>query len=128
MGASPIRVLLVEDDVQVLHLVEALMLEHRPQWEVVGRATDAETARASAVECDAIDVAIIDHGLPKSAGRELAFDLKFLIPTCTVVVFSGRAREFNLSADYYVVKPNWPKLEAVLDEIEQVHAHAAGGT
>jgi CheY-like chemotaxis protein/anti-sigma regulatory factor (Ser/Thr protein kinase) len=83
----PIRVLLVDDVVEVRRLVRT-SLRFRGGFEVVGEAADgAEAVRL--VEQLRPDVVVLDLGLPDIAGQEVLSRVRELSPGSKVVVFSG---------------------------------------
>ena len=83
----PIRVLLVDDVVEVRRLVRT-SLRFRGGFEVVGEAADgAEAVRLS--EQLRPDVVVLDLGLPDIAGSEVLTRIRAAVPAAKVVVFSG---------------------------------------
>ncbi len=83
----PIRVLLVDDVVEVRRLVRT-SLRFRGGFEVVGEAADG----AEAVELASRlypDIVVLDLGLPDLAGREVLVRIRETSPQSKVVVFSG---------------------------------------
>ena len=83
----PIRVLLVDDVVEVRRLVRT-SLRFRGGFEVVGEAADgAEAVRLA--ELMRPDVVVLDLGLPDIAGREVLSRVRDRAPQSKVVVFSG---------------------------------------
>lgn len=83
----PIRVLLVDDVVEVRRLVRT-SLRFRGGFEVVGEAGDG----AEAVHLAALlrpDVVVLDLGLPDIAGQELLVRIRTEVPSAKVVIFSG---------------------------------------
>src|SRR5437588_8786501 len=82
----PLRVLLVDDDADVLVMLQAVLTSRT--IDVVGLATSGEDAVrvASAI---APDVAVVDYMMPGLTGFETATRLKALRPDCMVVIFSA---------------------------------------
>jgi DNA-binding NarL/FixJ family response regulator len=83
----PIRVLLVDDVVEVRRLVRT-SLRFRGGFEVVGEAADGAGAVQLAAELRP-DVVVLDLGLPDIAGREVLSRVREMSPRSKVVVFSG---------------------------------------
>ena len=111
-GASPIRVLLIEDHQLVREGVK-LLLELEPDLAVVGEAADGEeglrlVARLAAER--AVDVVVADIGLPGLDGLELARRAKALAPEVPVVLLTMHDEDeylrgmLDAGADGYVLK------------------------
>lgn len=83
----PIRVLLVDDVVEVRRLVRT-SLRFRGGFEVVGEAADGAEAVRLAEQLRP-DVVVLDLGLPDIAGREVLSRVRQHAPQSKVVVFSG---------------------------------------
>lgn len=83
----PIRVLLVDDVVEVRRLVRT-SLRFRGGFEVVGEAADGAEAVRLAEQLRP-DVVVLDLGLPDIAGREVLSRVRAHAPQSKVVVFSG---------------------------------------
>lgn len=83
----PIRVLLVDDVVEVRRLVRT-SLRFRGGFEVVGEAADGAEAVRLAEQLRP-DVVVLDLGLPDIAGREVLSRVRDHAPESKVVVFSG---------------------------------------
>jgi CheY-like chemotaxis protein len=83
----PIRVLLVDDVVEVRRLVRT-SLRFRGGFEVVGEAADGAEAVLMAERLRP-DVVVLDLGLPDIAGREVLSRVRDHAPRSKVVVFSG---------------------------------------
>jgi len=87
LGAVTIRILLVDDVVDVRRLVRTA-LRFRGGFEVVGEAADGGEAVRLAGDLHP-DVVVLDLGLPDLAGREVLSRLREQSPKSKVVVFSG---------------------------------------
>lgn len=83
----PIRVLLVDDVVEVRRLVRT-SLRFRGGFEVVGEAEDGAGAVLLAAQLRP-DIVVLDLGLPDIAGREVLSRIRAEAPDTKVVVFSG---------------------------------------
>ena len=83
----PIRVLLVDDVVEVRRLVRTA-LRFRGGFQVVAEASDGTEAVRCAREL-VPDVVVLDLGLPDLAGREVLSRIRQASPTSKVVIFSG---------------------------------------
>lgn len=86
-SSVPIRVLLVDDVVEVRRLVRT-SLRFRGGFEVVGEAADGSDAVRLAAQLRP-DVVVLDLGLPDIAGREVLTRVREVSPGSKVVVFSG---------------------------------------
>jgi CheY-like chemotaxis protein len=116
----PVRVLLVDDVVEVRRLVRTA-LRFRGGFEVVGEASSG----AEAVQCAAErapDVIVLDLGLPDLAGHEVLGRLRAASPHTKIVVFSGNdASEHQLvegQVEGYVLKDT--QLDYLVDLLESV--------
>jgi CheY-like chemotaxis protein/anti-sigma regulatory factor (Ser/Thr protein kinase) len=87
VASVPIRVLLVDDVVEVRRLVRT-SLRFRGGFEVVGEAADGAEAVRLAEQLRP-DVVVLDLGLPDIAGREVLSRVRQHAPHSKVVVFSG---------------------------------------
>ena len=116
----PIRVLLVDDVVEVRRLVRT-SLRFRDGFEVVGEASDGAEAVALAGRLRP-DVVVLDLGLPDLAGREVLTRIREQAPEAKVVIFSGLEPEdtgwFDQDVSGYVVKD--ADLSYLVDLLESV--------
>jgi DNA-binding NarL/FixJ family response regulator len=87
MPAEQVRVLIV-DDQQIFVDALRLFLERDGRIDVVGVATDAETAIDLAVEHEA-DVVLMDITMPRMNGVDATRELLARRPSARVVVLSG---------------------------------------
>ncbi|KAB8169836.1 response regulator [Streptomyces sp. 3MP-14] len=104
---EPARVLIVEDEPNILELLTASL-------ELSGFATrGAPEASAALVAADAFtpDIAVVDVTLPGRSGLELVGDLRGVVPELPVLFLTARdtvqdrLAGFRAGADDYVTKP-----------------------
>lgn len=116
----PIRVLLVDDVVEVRRLVRT-SLRFRGGFEVVGEAADGAEAVRLAEQLRP-DVVVLDLGLPDIAGREVLTRVRASTPGSKIVVFSGLEnidREWiDQNAEGYLIKD--VDLSYLIDLLESV--------
>ena len=116
----PIRVLLVDDVVEVRRLVRT-SLRFRGGFEVVGEAADGAGAVRLAEQLRP-DVVVLDLGLPDIAGREVLSRVREQAPASKVVVFSGLETADRVwirnHAEGYVLKDS--DLGYLIDLLESV--------
>ncbi len=82
-----IRILLAEDHVVVRQGTRQL-LEHEPDFEIVGEAGDGEEAVRLAAQLKP-DVVIMDVAMPKLSGIEATKQIKAILPATIVLVLTG---------------------------------------
>jgi DNA-binding NarL/FixJ family response regulator len=116
----PIRVLLVDDVVEVRRLVRTA-LRFRGGFQVVAEASDGTEAVRCAAELTP-DVVVLDLGLPDLAGHEVLGRIREASPTSKVVIFSGGdASEHEWvegQVEGYVLKDT--QLDYLVDLLESV--------
>jgi DNA-binding NarL/FixJ family response regulator len=119
-----VRILLVDDFEPFRTFVRAL-LEPRPEWLVVGEASDGFEAVQMAGELQP-DLILLDIGLPSLSGIEAARQIRLLSPESKILFVSQHSlsdmvkEAFNLGAAGYVVKAHagselFAAVEAVLE-------------
>jgi two-component system, NarL family, response regulator DesR len=89
-----IRVLLADDE-DLIRTAVAALLELEPDLEVVAQAADGRAAVDTAL-AHRPDVAVIDLEMPKLDGIEVAGELASALPSCAVVILTGRGRPQHL--------------------------------
>src|SRR5258707_14024725 len=120
---SSVRVLVVEDHEPFRRFV-CSTLEKRPEWQIVGQASDGLEAVQKAEELQP-DLIVLDLGLPTLHGIEATRQIRKVAPECKILFVSQESsgdvvREaFSLGALGYVVKAHagselLPAVEAVL--------------
>ena len=100
-GATPLKILLVEDDDLIRWSTTELI---RQLGHSVIEAPDASQAIA-VLEMSAVDVLFTDIGLPDMSGEELAVRARELRPTIGVVFATGRDRAREMSGAFLLRKP-----------------------
>jgi DNA-binding NarL/FixJ family response regulator len=133
----PIRVLVVEDHLDCRKLVR-LLLQERPEWQIIFEASDGSEAVEKTVELRP-DLILLDIGLPKLNGIEAARRIRKHSPNSRIVFMSmdnspDVVREaLSTGAMGYVYKARiqsdlLPAIDAVLRGIEFFPSFAARKT
>lgn len=105
--SHPMRLLVVDDDLEVLSLLQRALERDRHQVVAVGTVEQARTALAEQV----IDVIVLDLALPDVNGVELCQELvrgRSTIPVLVLTAHSDvseRVRALNAGADDFLAKP-----------------------
>jgi two-component system response regulator DesR len=119
-----IRVLLADDE-ELIRVAVAALLGLEPDIEVVAQAADGRTAVESA-RAHRPDVAVVDLGMPRLDGIEVAAELHRVLPSCAVVILTGRGRPAQLqralAAGAKGFLPKGSPGGALADVIRRVHA------
>jgi DNA-binding NarL/FixJ family response regulator len=108
LEASTVRVLVV-DDYEPLRRFVCSTLDQRPDWQVIGEASDGLEAVRKAEELKP-DLIVLDIGLPSLNGIEVARRIRKLCPECKILFMSQESSvdvaqaAFSLGAMGYVVK------------------------
>jgi len=119
MNPRPLRVLLVDDDADVLVMLQAVLTSR--SLDVVGLATSGEDAERVAAAI-APDVAVVDYMMPGMTGLETAERIKGLRPQCVVIIFSALAEladrvEASPFVDRFMAKTDILALDEYLQEM-----------
>jgi two-component system NarL family response regulator len=91
MGSPPLKILLVEDD-ELFRLGLRVRLQQEPGFEVIAEAEDGETAIELAKH-HALDVVILDIGLPGIGGIETCRQLQQLHPSVSILVLTSHTQK-----------------------------------
>lgn len=89
-----IRVLLADDE-ELIRTAIAALLELEPDIEVVAQAADGRVA-VDAARAHRPDVAVIDLDMPALDGLQVTTELAAVLPSCAVVILTGRGRPSHL--------------------------------
>lgn len=120
MGTRSLRILLVDDEPDILLLLQTLL--STSSWEIVGKAADGEAALRIAEHIKP-DVAVIDYMMPGMHGLELASRLKEMYSDCEIVIFSAYALERetrdNPAVDRFLSKGDIDGLVPMLEDVAQ---------
>jgi signal transduction histidine kinase/ActR/RegA family two-component response regulator len=108
-GGVPLRILLVDDNVDAVHTLQLFLRSGGHRVEVAYSATDALELAKSFVP----EVCLLDIGLPDFDGNELARRLRMLPQAAgaTLIAMTGYGRQQDREAsmaagfDHYLVKP-----------------------
>jgi DNA-binding response OmpR family regulator len=129
----PLRILLVEDYPDCAAMTAAVLREYGHNVETV---PDGPTALA-ACRRERPDAVLLDIGLPRMSGHEVAKQLRaeFGVATPKLIAVTGYGRRSNhqLSAaagiDAHLVKPvDWRELHLMLGELERSKQEAVNGS
>jgi two-component system, NarL family, response regulator DesR len=119
-----IRVLLADDE-ELIRVAVAALLELEPDLEVVAQAASGRAAIESA-RAHRPDVAVVDLQMPDLDGIEVAAELRRALPSCAVVILTGRGRPAQLAraltAGAKGFLPKGSPGGALADVIRRVHA------
>ncbi|MBV8160359.1 MAG: response regulator [Acidimicrobiia bacterium] len=120
----PLRVLLVDDDANVLAMLQAVLTSRT--LDVVGLASNGEDAERVAAAI-APDVAVVDYMMPGLTGLQTATRIKAIHPQCIVVIFSALAdmaseAEDHPDVDRFVAKTDIAALDALIDDMRSARS------
>src|SRR6202011_2331734 len=105
---SPLRIL-IADDHEVVREGMRAMIEHEPDWEVCGIATNGQEAVDTAKKLKP-EVVVLDMTMPELDGLEALRQIKRALPNTEVVMFSAHHSEevieqlFDAGAKSYIQK------------------------
>jgi PAS domain S-box-containing protein len=123
-AARALRVLLIDDDPQVLRTLERILQQDGHEITAQARPQEAvDLFRAQAASGPAFDIVVTDLGMPHLDGQKVAAAVKAASPTTPVILLTGWGHALDLNAalpahvDRVLSKP--PKLadlrRAILD-------------
>ncbi len=118
-----IRVLLAEDE-ELIRVALAALLDLEGDLEVVAQAADGRAAVDAAL-AHRPDVAVVDLEMPSLDGLEVTAELIRALPSCAVVILTGRGRPQHLqralAAGAKGFLPKGASGGALADVIRRVH-------
>jgi two-component system, NarL family, response regulator DesR len=118
-----IRVLLADDE-ELVRVAVAALLALEDDLQVVAQAGDGRAAVAAAL-AHRPDVAVVDLQMPELDGLAVAAELHRVLPSCAVVVLTGRGRPAQLqralSAGAKGFLPKGSPGGALADVVRRVH-------
>jgi len=119
-----IRVLLADDE-DLIRVALAALLGLEPDLDVVAQASDGRAAVDAAL-AHRPDVAVVDLEMPALDGLEVTTELATALPSCAVVILTGRGRPPHLqpalAAGAKGFLPKGSPGGALADVIRRVHA------
>jgi len=107
---TEVRILVVDDFAPFRSYV-CRLLEGRSEWRIIGEAGDGDTALRMATELRP-DLILLDIGLPRLNGIEVAEQLATAVPSCRIVLVTSNCaldvvqKAFEIGAMAYVLKWN----------------------
>lgn len=107
------RVLLVDDDPDILDVLEITLLEENYE---ISKAMDGEEA-LKLIRSKPFDLILLDHNMPRMTGREVCAEIKkdILLRHIPILMVTGKGEVHDkvcgleAGADDYIVKPFEPK-------------------
>lgn len=119
-----IRVLLADDE-ELIRVAVAALLGLETDLEVVAQASDGRAAVTAAL-AHRPDVAVVDLEMPALDGLQVAAELATALPSCAVVILTGRGRpphlQRALAAGAKGFLPKGSPGGTLADVIRRVHA------
>lgn len=111
---SRMKILLVEDDDALRHLLELTIEMAEPDADIVGIGHGDEALQL----CYAMrpDALVVDGHMPGLSSDELGIALRALVPDATIVSFTGVAGEVAW-ADTQIVKATEDALDKVVEAV-----------
>jgi len=90
--SSHIRRIMIVDDHDAVRRGLRNLIEAKPNYAVVGEASDGRSALALARELEP-DIAILDYSLPELNGLDLSYQLKREFPRLEILIYTMHERE-----------------------------------
>lgn len=120
------RILMVEDDIEISHLLE----QYFPRYGLELLSVTLPSLALEKLKIEQYDLVLLDLGLPEMDGLELCKRIKNAYPSLPVVISTARADvsdkvvAFDVGADDYIAKPYEPReLVARIQAIIKRYSH-----
>jgi DNA-binding NarL/FixJ family response regulator len=124
---KPIRIAIVEDDPALRKMIASL-LQADPSYAVVAEFAEGKAAIAAVAHL-AVDIVLVDIGLPDISGIEVIRALKALAPDCNVLVVTTFGDEKTVTAALEAGADGYLLKGTALDELKRdLHALQDGGS
>ena len=124
---KPIRIAIVEDDPALRKMIVSL-LQADPSYAVVAELAEGKAAIAALAHL-AVDIALVDIGLPDISGIEVIRELKARTPDCNVLVVTTFGDEKTVTAALEAGADGYLLKGTALDELKRdLHALQHGGS
>lgn len=129
MSVTPTKQLkvLLADDHELLRRGMRALIERVPEWQVCGEASTGPQAIAAARRLRP-DIAVVDLAMPGLDGLEVTRRIKRQLPSCEVLIFTGRSESdelirnvFASGAASYVSKADAGKF--LMEALKSLAAH-----
>ena len=120
--AKPNRVLIVDDNKEILHVLAVLF--ESEDFLVVGEASDGLDAVTLARRTQP-DFIVLDYKMPGMDGEAAAPLLKAVSPDSRIVAFSGIINKKPTWADAFLTKDHIAKLAPLLEAMVDEHSQGA---
>lgn len=91
MASTPIKLLLAEDD-ELFRLGLRMRLQQEPDLDIVAEAEDGETT-VELIKQFAIDLVLLDVGLPGIGGIEACRQIKAALPNLPILILTSHAEQ-----------------------------------
>jgi DNA-binding NarL/FixJ family response regulator len=124
---NPSRTAIVEDDPQSRKMI-ATLLQADPDYAVVAEFAEGKAAIAALSDL-ALDIALVDIGLPDISGIDVVRKLKELRPECNVMVITTFGDEKTITAALEAGADGYLLKGTALEELKRdIHALRDGGS
>src|SRR3990170_4144760 len=114
------RILLADDDPKTLGFLRLILDDAEQGLEVVGEAANGQEAVALAMRTQP-DVVLLDFFMPEKSGMEAAMEIRDMLPTTHVILFTGLKERWMLEKgvdrDVFAILPKGTSVSGILDVV-----------